>query len=45
MAIALDGDFVVVFFFDECAGRLLEGINIVGLLAESFLKKEPRRKK
>ncbi len=40
IGIAWDGDFDRCFFFDEDAG-FVEGYYIVGLLAESFLKKEP----
>lgn len=40
LGIAWDGDFDRCFFFDECAA-FVEGYYIVGLLAESFLKKEP----
>lgn len=39
IGIAWDGDFDRCFFFDENAG-FVEGYYIVGLLAESFLKKE-----
>lgn len=39
IGIAWDGDFDRCFFFDERAG-FVEGYYIVGLLAESFLKKE-----
>lgn len=39
IGIAWDGDFDRCFFFDEHAG-FVEGYYIVGLLAESFLKKE-----
>lgn len=38
--IAWDGDFDRCFFFDE-NGRFIEGYYIVGLLAESLLKKSP----
>jgi len=40
VAIAWDGDFDRCFFFDE-KGGFVEGYYIVGLLAESFLKKHP----
>ncbi|EKN3948943.1 phosphomannomutase CpsG [Yersinia enterocolitica] len=40
MGIAFDGDFDRCFFFDE-NGRFIEGYYIVGLLADSFLKKNP----
>lgn len=40
IGIAWDGDFDRCFFFDENAA-FVEGYYIVGLLAESFLKKEP----
>ena len=43
IGIAWDGDFDRCFFFDENAG-FVEGYYIVGLLAESFLKKEPGAK-
>lgn len=43
IGIAWDGDFDRCFFFDEHAG-FVEGYYIVGLLAESFLKKEPGAK-
>jgi phosphomannomutase/phosphomannomutase/phosphoglucomutase len=38
--IAWDGDFDRCFFFDE-HGRFVEGYYIVGLLAESFLRRQP----
>ena len=38
LGIAWDGDFDRCFFFDE-KGKFIEGYYIVGLLAESFLKK------
>jgi phosphomannomutase len=40
LAIAWDGDFDRCFFFDE-NGRFIEGYYIVGLLARSFLNKQP----
>jgi phosphomannomutase len=40
MGIAWDGDFDRCFLFDE-AGLFIEGYYIVGLLAESILKKNP----
>lgn len=40
IGIAFDGDFDRCFLFDE-TGRFIEGSYIVGLLAESFLKKYP----
>ncbi|MBT8088459.1 MAG: phosphomannomutase [Gammaproteobacteria bacterium] len=40
MGIAWDGDFDRCFLFDE-QGRFIEGYYIVGLLAESVLKKNP----
>jgi phosphomannomutase len=40
MGIAWDGDFDRCFFFDE-KGGFIEGYYIVGLLAESILKKHP----
>jgi phosphomannomutase len=43
VAIAWDGDFDRCFFFDE-KGGFIEGYYIVGLLAESFLKKNPGSK-
>ena len=43
VGIAWDGDFDRCFFFDEHAG-FVEGYYIVGLLAESFLGKEPGAK-
>jgi len=43
VAIAWDGDFDRCFFFDE-KGGFIEGYYIVGLLAESFLKKHPGSK-
>jgi phosphomannomutase len=41
--IAWDGDFDRCFFFDE-SGNFIEGYYIVGLLAETFLKKKPGAK-
>lgn len=43
IGIAWDGDFDRCFFFDEHAG-FVEGYYIVGLLAESFLRKTPGAK-
>lgn len=43
LGIAFDGDFDRCFFFDK-NGRFIEGYYIVGLLADSFLKKEPGAK-
>jgi phosphomannomutase len=43
LGIAWDGDFDRCFFFDE-KGTFIEGYYIVGLLAESFLKREPGAK-
>lgn len=43
IGIAFDGDFDRCFFFDE-KSEFIEGYYIVGLLAESFLKKEPGSK-
>ena len=43
MGIAWDGDFDRCFFFDE-NGRFVEGYYIVGLLAQSFLEREPGAK-
>ncbi len=43
LGIAWDGDFDRCFFFDE-KGTFVEGYYIVGLLAESFLKKQPGAK-
>jgi len=40
LGIAWDGDFDRCFFFDE-AGNFIEGYYIVGLLAQSFLRKQP----
>jgi phosphomannomutase len=40
MGIAWDGDFDRCFFFDE-KGRFIEGYYIVGLLAASYLQKNP----
>ncbi len=40
MGIAWDGDFDRCFLFDE-RGEFIEGYYIVGLLAESFLRKHP----
>lgn len=41
--IAWDGDFDRCFFFDE-TGAFIEGYYIVGLLAEAFIKKQPKAK-
>lgn len=43
MGIAWDGDFDRCFLFDE-QGQFIEGYYIVGLLAESFLNKDPGAK-
>ncbi|MDZ7320182.1 phosphomannomutase CpsG [Kosakonia sacchari] len=43
MGIAFDGDFDRCFLFDE-QGQFIEGYYIVGMLAESFLEKEPGSK-
>lgn len=43
LGIAWDGDFDRCFFFDE-QGHFIEGYYIVGLLAESFLSKQPGAK-
>ncbi len=43
LGIAWDGDFDRCFFFDE-TGRFIEGYYIVGLLAQSFLEKNPGSK-
>lgn len=43
LGIAWDGDFDRCFFFDE-KGIFIEGYYIVGLLAETFLKKHPGEK-
>lgn len=40
VGLAWDGDYDRCFFFDE-NGRFIEGYYLVGLLAESFLRKEP----
>jgi phosphomannomutase len=40
VGLAWDGDYDRCFFFDE-GGRFIEGYYLVGLLAESFLKREP----
>lgn len=40
MGIAFDGDFDRCFLFDN-EGNFIEGYYIVGLLAESFLEKQP----
>lgn len=40
IGIAFDGDFDRCFFFDE-KGQFIEGYYIVGLLAQSFLEKNP----
>ena len=40
VGLAWDGDYDRCFFFDE-DGRFIEGYYLVGLLAESFLRKEP----
>ena len=41
IGIAWDGDFDRCFFFDE-KGRFIEGYYLVGLLAEQFLKRDPK---
>jgi phosphomannomutase len=41
VGIAWDGDYDRCFFFDE-SGQFIEGYYLVGLLAEVFLKREPR---
>ncbi len=43
LGIAWDGDFDRCFFFDE-KGTFIEGYYIVGLLAETFLKKQSAQK-
>ncbi len=43
VGLAWDGDFDRCFFFDE-QGRFVEGYYLVGLLAESTLKKQPGAK-
>jgi phosphomannomutase len=43
LGIAWDGDYDRCFFFDE-TGQFIEGYYIVGLLAETFLKKLARQK-
>jgi phosphomannomutase len=40
VGIAWDGDYDRCFFFDE-TGQFIEGYYLVGLLAETFLRKEP----
>jgi phosphomannomutase len=40
VGLAWDGDYDRCFFFDE-GGRFIEGYYLVGLLAETFLKREP----
>jgi len=40
LGLAWDGDYDRCFFFDE-KGNFIEGYYLVGLLAETFLKKEP----
>jgi phosphomannomutase len=40
VGLAWDGDYDRCFFFDE-TGQFIEGYYLVGLLAESFLRKEP----
>jgi phosphomannomutase len=40
VGVAWDGDYDRCFFFDE-AGQFIEGYYLVGLLAETFLKREP----
>ena len=40
LAIAWDGDYDRCFFFDE-QGQFIEGYYIVGLLAQTFLEKQP----
>jgi phosphomannomutase len=43
LGIAWDGDFDRCFLFDE-KGQFIEGYYLVGLLAEAFLRKNPREK-
>jgi phosphomannomutase len=43
IGLAWDGDFDRCFFFDH-TGRFIEGYYLVGLLAQSFLEKEPGAK-
>jgi phosphomannomutase len=43
IGLAWDGDFDRCFFFDD-NGRFIEGYYLVGLLAQSFLEKEPGAK-
>jgi phosphomannomutase len=43
LGVAWDGDYDRCFFFDE-KGNFIEGYYIVGLLAKSILKKNPREK-
>ena len=43
LGIAWDGDFDRCFLFDE-SGEFIEGYYIVGLLAEAFIKKQPKAK-
>jgi phosphomannomutase len=40
LGIAWDGDYDRCFFFDE-SGQFIEGYYLVGLLAETFLRREP----
>jgi phosphomannomutase len=40
LGLAWDGDYDRCFFFDE-GGQFIEGYYLVGLLAETFLKREP----
>jgi len=40
LGLAWDGDYDRCFFFDE-GGRFIDGYYLVGLLAETFLRKEP----
>jgi phosphomannomutase len=40
VGLAWDGDYDRCFFFDE-SGQFIEGYYLVGLLAETFLKREP----
>ena len=40
VGLAWDGDYDRCFFFDE-GGRFIEGYYLVGLLAETFLRREP----
>ena len=42
VGLAWDGDYDRCFFFDE-HGQFIEGYYLVGLLAEAFLREEPRR--